>query len=159
MLHFLGGGQRADAKFFNTQGPIVVRVKGNAGVIVGVQAQHLLRHQLQRKQQFCPIRQQQIHVGTFELDDDVGVFEIRMTVVSGLDGKVQIELPMGDHLTEKLLDPGTSFINQIARIQALFLPLSLPRLLRSLSSLRQLPLRDCGLVEKPLLGQSDDSCQ
>ncbi len=122
VLHFFGSGQRADAQFFDAQRPIVVRVERDARVIVGVQAQHLLRHQFQREQKLGPIGQQQIHVGTLELDDDVGVFEIRMAVVSGFDGKVQIELPIGDHLTQKLLDPGTSFINRILGIQALFLP-------------------------------------
>ena len=122
VLDFLGGGAGADAQLFDTQCAVIVRVERNARMIVGVEAQNFLRHQFEREQELRAIVQQQVDVAALELDDEIGVFEVRMTVVAGFDGEVQIELAVGDDLTEKLLDPGTSFVNRILWIQALFLP-------------------------------------
>src|SRR5580692_2132560 len=91
-------------------------------MIVGVQPQRFLRYQFERQQQLRPICQQQFHVAALEFDDNVRVFKIRMAVISGFDGEVQIELAAGDNLTKKLLDPRTSFMHRILGIQALFLP-------------------------------------
>ena len=79
-----------------------------------------------------------------------GVFEIGMAVVAGFDREVQIELAAGDDLTEKLLDPGTSFVNRILGIQALFLP-SFTIAFCAATDLDGAS----GLVEKPLLGHAD----
>jgi hypothetical protein len=120
-------------------------------MIVGMETQNLLRDQFQSEQELRAVGQQQLHVAAVKLDDNVRIFEVRVTVIAGLDGKVQIELASGDELTEKLLDPGTSLVNRILGIQALFLPSFARRL-------RQGP-RFHGsrrLVEKPLLGNSDD---
>ena len=62
-------------------------------MIVGVETQNLLRHQFERKQKLRAIGQQQFDVAARELDDDVRIFEVRMTLVARLDGKVRSNLP------------------------------------------------------------------
>src|SRR5580658_3271315 len=91
-------------------------------MIVGVETQNLLRDQFQSEQELRTVSQQQLHVAASELDENVRIFEVRVTVVAGLDRELQIEPAIGDDLTEKLLDPGTSLVNRILGIQALFLP-------------------------------------
>lgn len=150
VFHFFGGGADADPQFLDPEGAVIVGIEGNARMIVGMEPQNLLRDQLQSEQELRAVGQQQFHVATLKLDDNVRIFKVRMTVVAGLDGEAQIELAIGDDLTEKLLDPGTSLVNRILGIQALFLS--------SFGFFCHGP-RFHGnrrLVEKPLLGNSND---
>jgi hypothetical protein len=111
VLDLFGGGARADPQLLDPQGPIIVRVEGYARMIVGVETQNLLRHEFQSQQKLGAIGQEHLHIAAIELYQNVRSFEFGMTVVAGLDGKVQVELACGDDLAEKLLNPGTSLMN------------------------------------------------
>jgi hypothetical protein len=87
-------------------------------MIVGMKPQHFLRHEFERKQKLRAVRQQQIQIFAFEFNDNIRIFKIRMAVVSGFDIEIQLEASRGNHLTEKLLDPRTSFMHRILGIQA-----------------------------------------
>jgi len=121
MLYLFGGSQSADAKFFDSQGPVIVGVEGNARMIVGMHAQHFLRHQFERQQQFRAICQQEIHVFALEFDDEIGILEIGNRIVARLELKLQLETRVGNHLPQKLLDPWTRFVNRIPCAQVRFL--------------------------------------
>ena len=97
MLYFLGGSQSADAKFFDSQGPVIVGVEGNARMIVGMHAQHFLRHQLQRQQQLRAIGQQKIDVFPLELHQQIRILKIRIRMVAWLKLKTQLETRFGNH--------------------------------------------------------------
>jgi hypothetical protein len=111
VLDLFRGGTGADPQFFDAQRAVIVRIEGNARMIVGVETQNLLRDQFQSKQEFRAIFQQEVDVAASELDDEVRIFKVRVTVVARFDREVQLELAVGYDLTKKPLDPGTSLMN------------------------------------------------
>ena len=126
VFDFLGRGHGTDAELGDTQCAIVVRIEGNARMIVRVQPQRFLRHQLERQQQFGAISQQQIHIRAGEFHQNVGIFEIRIGMIPGANGELQIEPGVRANLAKEIFDSRTRFFNRIFRTQARFLPLIFP---------------------------------
>src|SRR5271169_1290286 len=79
VLDFFGGGVGADPQLFDAERAVIVRVEGYARMIVGVESQNLLRNQFERKEKLRAIGEKQLCITAGELDDDVRIFEIRMT--------------------------------------------------------------------------------
>ena len=111
IFHAFRRGQRTDTQLFNTQRPVFVRVERDTRMIVGMHAQHFLADQFQCQQEFCPVAQQQIHVSTLKLDHQVRILKVRMTLVSGFDGKGKFEARRIQNLAKELFDPRTGFVN------------------------------------------------
>src|SRR5580658_3754751 len=86
VLHLFGGGSGADPQFLDPESAVVVRIEGNARMIVGVETQNLLRHELQSEQELRAVGQQHFDIAAVKLDDNVRIFEVRVTVIAGLDG-------------------------------------------------------------------------
>ncbi len=121
MFDFFGGGQRAYAQFFDPKRAIVIRIERDARVIVGVHPQHFLRDEFQREQQFRAIAQQEFDVIAFEFYEKIGIFEVRIRMVARFEPKAEAKARVVDYLPEKLLDPGSCFVNRIPYAQVRFL--------------------------------------
>jgi hypothetical protein len=122
MLHAFSGIQGTTAQLFKPQRTVVIGVKRNPRMIIGVHPQQLHRHQFHRQQQFGLIGQQQIDIAAMELYHQIRVFKLRSALVTRPDLKSQIEACIGDHLVEERFDARSGFVNRILSRQAFFLP-------------------------------------
>jgi hypothetical protein len=87
----VGGGGGAQAKLFNAEEAIVVRVEPKPGVVFGRNAKDLHRQVFERKEKLGAIREEIVDVGAGESDDNVGVLDLGvLTVVVG-DFELQVE--------------------------------------------------------------------
>ena len=90
ILYLFGDGSGAQAKLFDAQRAVIVGVEGNARMIVGMQAQHLLRDELESEEQLGAIAEEQIDVFAGEFYRDVRTFKVGVGVVAGFDGEVEL---------------------------------------------------------------------
>ena len=91
-------------------------------MIVGMEAKSFLGDQFESEQKLRPIGEEQIHIRSGKFHGQIGVFEVRVRLVSRLNGEFEIEACAGNHLVEKPLDPGAGFFHRKLWIQARFLP-------------------------------------
>lgn len=122
VLDFFGRGAGTDAEFLDAQSAIIVGVEGNARMVVGVEAENLLRHEFESKKKLSAIGEEHFDVVTQELDYDVGVFEIGVALIAGFDGEIEGEPGSGDDLAQEFLDAWTGLVDRKPGTQALFLP-------------------------------------
>lgn len=123
MLHFFRRRQGANPQFFNAQRAVIVRVEGNTRMIVGVKPQHFLCYQFQSEQKLGAVAQQQIHIRTPELDENIGVLKIRVAVIARLNRESQMKPGVPDNPAKKSFNSWTRFLYRILGTQTLFLPL------------------------------------
>jgi len=79
-LDLFGGGQGAEAEFFNPQRTIVVGVETKPAVVFGRHAEHLHGEVLEGEQQFRPVGKQQFYIRTGEAHHNLRVLEVRVRV-------------------------------------------------------------------------------
>jgi len=97
-LHIIRCRQCADTQFLDANRTIIVRVERNARVIVGMHAQHFLRHKFQRQQQFGPVGQQKVDVRSFEFHDQIGILKLGITLIPRLQRESNAEARVRDNL-------------------------------------------------------------
>ena len=80
LFHTVGRRNRAHAQFFNAEQTIIVRIEAQQGMCLRRHPQHFHREVLEGQQRLRFVGQQQVNIGPAELDDDLGIFKIRVSV-------------------------------------------------------------------------------
>ncbi len=147
-LHLLGGGGGAEAEFGDAQHAEIVRVEGEARMIVVGNAERFHGDVLQSEEQLGLVGEEQFDVGAFEFDDDLGVLDLRIAGIAGFDLILDVEVGVVEDHVEELFYARAYRINGVFRFAQISLPgARIPGWGKRAARIG----RGKGLIEEPLL--------
>lgn len=91
-------------------------------MLVGMHSQHFLRHQLEAQKQFGLVGEKQFDISAFEFDGDIGILEIGIGIIAGLNDEIEFKTGIVDGPAKKLLDSRSCLFQGKSVTHAVFRP-------------------------------------